>query len=196
MSNQLAAPASSPDPVSSSSPKSSSVLATRLKMGLIAVLAAGLYLGFFGGAEQAVSDKALPTFELPMLGGGTLVSSSLKGKVHVLNFFATWCGPCKLELPDFNRFYARQDPAKVAMYAIAAGDEHRLDVRAFIEQYKVAFPVALEGERLLAELSGDGLPTTVFVDEHGHIRHIIKGMLTEEKLEGMVKELLDAPAHP
>lgn len=196
MSILLATPASSPEPAPSTAPKRSSVLATRLKMGLIAVLAACLYLGCFGGGQQAVTEKVLPAHELPMLGGGTLATSSLKGKVHVLNFFATWCGPCKLELPDFNRFYARQDPSKVAMYAIAAGDEHRLDVRAFIEQYKVAFPVALEGERLLAELSGDGLPTTVFVDEHGHIRHIIKGMLTEEKLEGMVKELLNTPAHP
>jgi len=165
-----------------------------MRMGVVAALAACLYLGCANSsAHSSAHERSLPTFELPLLSGGTLEQKSLVGKVHVLNFFATWCGPCKMELPDLNKFYTRQDPAKVGMYAIAAGDEHRLDIRAFLDSNEVKFPVALQGEMLLAQLGSDGLPTTVLLDAEGHVQHILKGMVTDAQLTTWVNEMLQNP---
>lgn len=167
-----------------------------LKALTVAVLAATFYLACTGPQTPASSN--VPAFELPMLGGGSLVSTQLQGKVHILNFFATWCGPCKAELPDLKTFYAQQDPARVALILVAAGSEHRLDIRAFVDQFKLSFPVALEGEMLLSQLGGSGLPSTVILDEHGHVQHFIQGMIDQERLTALVKPLLEkeGATHP
>lgn len=177
------------------SPASPSRVWLMLKSLSVAVLAAVLYLACMG--PQGPASSNLPAFELPMLGGGALSSTQLQGKVHILNFFATWCGPCKAELPDLQKFYAQQDASRVALILVAAGSEHRLDIRAFVDQFKLKFPVALEGEMLLGQLGGSGLPSTVIVDEHGHVQHFIQGMVDEARLSALVKPLLEKDhAHP
>lgn len=159
----------------------------------VAILATFVYLGCAASSSKSEGKGLMPPFELPLLEGGTLTSQALVGKVHVINFFATWCGPCKMELPDLNRFYQRQDPNKVAMFGIAAGDEHRLDVRRFLDEQQVRFPVAVQGEMLLAQIGSTGLPTTVVLDASGHVQHIVKGVITDEQLTSWVTELTSQP---
>lgn len=167
----------------------------QLKKLLVAILAAGLYLACMGPRAQE-GGHTLPPFELNLLDGGTFSSAEATGRVTVLNFFATWCGPCKAEMPDLIRFYTHQDPARVRLVAIAAGDEHRLEIKGFVKQNNLPFPVALEGEMLLNQLGSSGLPTTVIVGPDGHIRKQIQGAITEEALTRLVAQALEVSAHP
>ena len=166
-----------------------------LKKLLVAVLAACLYLACMGPRAQE-AGHALPQFELNLLDGGTFSSAEASGRVTVLNFFATWCGPCKAEMPDLISFYSHQDPARVRLVAIAAGDEHRLEIKGFVKQNNLPFPVALEGEMLLNQLGSNGLPTTVIVGPDGHIRKQIQGAITEEALTRLVAQALEASPPP
>lgn len=165
-----------------------------LKKVLVAILAALVYLACMGPRVQD-SGKALPPFELNLLDGGTFSTTEATGRVTVLNFFATWCAPCKAEIPDLLAFHARQDPAKVRLVGIAAGEEHRLEIKAFVKAQKLPFPVALEGERLLNALGSSGLPTTVIVGQDGTIRRMVQGAVTDETLTVLVAKELEDPGH-
>jgi len=163
---------------------------TWIKVVAISILAAVLYVSFNRDVHTPGAHGDLPPFELPLLSGGVLKPADLKGKVTILNFFATWCAPCRQEMPDINRFAARQDVTQVQVIAVAAGNEHRLDIRPFVEQFGIAVPVALDGEMLLTHIGGDALPTTVVLDRNGHIAKVAKGVITDRWLEQAIAPLL------
>jgi thiol-disulfide isomerase/thioredoxin len=165
---------------------------TWVKVLAIAVLAAILYLTF-AGPQTSRPNGSLPPFELELLSGGELKSSALTGRVTILNFFATWCGPCQMEMPELDHFARGLDPKQAAFYGVAAGYEHRLDVRKFVEERKLGFPVALDGEGVLAGLGSSALPTTVIVDPSGTVTQVIQGMVTEKRLQQEVARLSRSP---
>lgn len=124
----------------------------------------------------AESAAPAPDFTLADLGGKKVSLSSFKGTVVLLNFWATWCGPCRAEMPALNKLYLDLRDKGLAVLAVSVDDSEK-SVRAFMKQRKFSFPVLMDTEK---EVSFDsyavmGLPTTVLVDKKGMIAETIIG---------------------
>lgn len=134
-------------------------------------------------------DKPMPDFDLLSLTGERVTLASLRGKVVIMNFWATWCGPCRLELPHVQEFYekTKNDPG-VAVVAVTT-DENRALVAPFMRQFKYTFPVLFD-EGLRAKLEIRGIPTTFIIDPAGMIRLRMVGFNAHEPLVPYLEKLV------
>ncbi|WP_144548074.1 redoxin domain-containing protein [Bacillus sp. X1(2014)] len=127
----------------------------------------------------AVGAKA-PDFELKTLTGEKIKLSNLKGKKVMLNFWATWCPPCKAEMPAMEQF-SKQMPKDVVILAVNI--DPQLDVHGFVDENKITFPILLDAEDKVNETYQVlSIPTTYFIDSKGNIQNKYIG---EMKLDDM-----------
>ena len=144
---------------------------------------------------QALSrggTPAAPPFSLERLdGGGELSLESLRGKAVVLNFWASWCGPCKDETPLLQRGYERWKDRDVVFVGVDVQD-FRGDARAFMRRYGVTYPNVYDGKGSLVGRYGvTGFPETYFIDASGRIRYRIAGPVEDESdLEAGIERAL------
>lgn len=118
-------------------------------------------------ASHGRPQARIPAFSLPRLHGGTLTAADLRGHPVVLNFFASWCHPCRQEAPLLERAYRRFGPRGVRFVGVATGDEP-VHARRFVAHYGVTYPVVLDPRRSLARAMGIyGLPDTFFIGARG-----------------------------
>ncbi|HEY3443049.1 MAG TPA: TlpA disulfide reductase family protein [Paludibaculum sp.] len=163
----------------------------RLILALILLLAA-LPVEAITIKKQAERKKA-PDFELKDASGRIVRLSDYKGKVVLLDFWATWCGPCKAEIPWLNDL-SRQYEAKGVVVLGISMDEDRWDaVKPFLEKVPIAYPV-LMGTRRVAYLYGDveGLPVAFFIDRDQRVAAIQAGAASRKNVEQTLKALLAA----
>lgn len=119
--------------------------------------------------SRAGAGTLLPPFELTTVDGQSIAFSQLRGKVVVLNFWATWCGPCKEEMPALDRLSRRFDPRDVAILTITT-DQGRTGIQRFMKQFDSALPVLLDEQRdVSVAFMVRGLPTTVFIAKNGTV---------------------------
>ena len=132
-----------------------------------------------------------PNFVLKTANGKTIELNKLKGKVVVVNFWATWCPPCKAEIPGFLDVYKQYKSKGLEIVGISLDQDGWTPVKPFIESHKITYPVVV-GDGELADAYGgiDGIPTTFIVDKKGNItkRHI--GYMDKTSLENLIKGLL------
>ena len=124
---------------------------------------------------------AAPSFALQRLdGGGELSLESLRGRTVVLNFWASWCGPCKEETPLLQREYERWKAKNVVFVGVDVKD-FRGDARSFLRRYGVTYPNVYDGKGSLVGRYGvTGFPETYFIDTDGRIRYRIAGPVEDE----------------
>ncbi len=147
-------------------------------------------------ATRRISEPA-PTFSLDRLDGAAIGSSALRGRVVVLGFWATWCLPCRRELPELEKLYRRyQGNSLVAFWAINVpqnGDTLE-KARNFMEKAGYTLPVAGGSEKLLADLGLEGFPSLIVIDKSGRVRLIHTGYDGSEHLQaefsGEIQSLL------
>jgi thiol-disulfide isomerase/thioredoxin len=119
--------------------------------------------------SRAGGGTPLPAFALTTVDGNAIDFSQLRGKVLVLNFWATWCGPCKEEMPALDRLSRRFDPRDVAILTITTEHE-RKSIQQFMKQLDSTLPVLLDEQRDLSlAFMVRGLPTTVFIAKNGTV---------------------------
>jgi peroxiredoxin len=119
--------------------------------------------------SRAGAGTPLPAFTLTTVDGKTIDFSQLRGKVLILNFWATWCGPCKEEMPALARLSRRFDPGDVAILTITTEHE-RTSLQQFMKQLDSTLPVLLDEQRDVSlAFMVRGLPTTIFVEKKGTI---------------------------
>jgi cytochrome c biogenesis protein CcmG, thiol:disulfide interchange protein DsbE len=137
----------------------------------------------------AVSErKALPAVELQQLDGGVWRSKEHVGDVVLINYWATWCGPCRTETPGLARLAA--DTKGVAVVGISMDHGDRAPVRSFIKQMQVGYPIAFP-EPLSQEAEAMvGLPTTILVDKAGRVAKTYIGETREAEFRADVGKLL------
>lgn len=150
-----------------------------------------------------VSHGPAPAWNMPDLDGNRIDSSNYFGKIVVLNFWATWCPPCRQEIPELNAFQLSHTNHGVVVIG-ASVDEGGADVvRPFVQRMKVSYPVVIAdaiqqshfgGASLDPTASGMRLPTTLIIDRHGNMAARYLGALTQKELDSVISPLLsDSP---
>ena len=142
-----------------------------------AIVAALLFVGFHAARRNTASadpldptGKPAPDFTLQTLEGKNVTLSSLHGKGVLLNFWATWCGPCKIEMPWFVELQKEYGPQGLQIVGVAMDDSSTQDIQTFVKEMGVNYPVLIGKEAVGQAYGGvDVLPTTFFIDRDGKI---------------------------
>lgn len=135
--------------------------------------------------------KAAPEFALKDADGKTVRLSDYKGKVVLLNFWATWCGPCRIEMPWFIEFERKYKDQGFAVVGISMDEDGWEAVKPFITDMAVNYRI-LQGSDTTAELYGgvEVLPTTFLIDRDGKVAATLVGLHGRDQFEDGIKELL------
>ena len=163
------------------------------------VLMIGMFVAILGllpfdvwsmGSRVPTVGMQAEDFSLIDLEGKSQSLSQYRGKIVLVNFWATWCKPCKLEMPAMQASFDKlRDKGFVVLAINELEDDAK--VREFIKQYGYTFPVLMDRDNKVANQFGVfGIPVTVFVDEKGVVQEYIRGqLLTEQKIQDVVDRL-------
>ena len=161
----------------------------------VAALAAGLYFGLLRTPETVDQDAAatLLALSLPNAGGVEQSLGQWPGKVLVVNFWATWCAPCREEMPEFVR--AQKDYGARGLQFVGIAVDQADKVEQFSKEFGLNYPSLIGGYGAveLSKMLGNklaALPFTVVVDRQGRIAHTQLGQIKPEKLRSIVDKLL------
>jgi peroxiredoxin len=145
----------------------------------------------------ASANVAAPDFQLTTLDGAVVSRDALRGKVVLVNFWATWCPPCRVEMPGFQDVYDRKKAEGFTILGIstdAAGAQH---VSRYLWEHEITYPVAMASGGIARAFGGArALPTSYLLDRQGRIRHTVTGIFAEVALEQAVNRLLAEPVDP
>lgn len=141
--------------------------------------------------SYASAGEPAPNFKLKTADGKTIELKKLAGKAVVVNFWATWCGPCRQEIPGMVRVYEKYKSRGLEIVGISI-DQRGWDVlKTFLARNTITYPVVLGGQPEIDAYGGiEGIPTTFFVDRKGNIVSKTVGAMDEESFENVVKSLL------
>lgn len=150
-----------------------------------------------GPAEIVAIDAPAPDFELPLLdGSGALRLSSLRGSVVVLNFWASWCGPCRQEAPGLKTMSERYADRNVRFVGVDYVDNVAAG-QTFMREFRLIYPSVSDMAGSLADdFALLGLPATFVIDEEGTMRYRFAGYVTEPVLEQALDDVLGVPQPP
>jgi thiol-disulfide isomerase/thioredoxin len=139
----------------------------------------------------AGQSNKTPALALKDLRGHTVRISDYRGKVVLLNFWATWCPPCRAEMPDLVKWQREFRGSGLQVIGITYPPTELSKVRRFIRSIKVNYPILLGATKTKTLFdSGETLPITVVIDREGNIRELIEGILLDEEFEQKVRPLL------
>jgi len=136
---------------------------------------------------------AAPDFTLDLLGGGEVTLSDLRGAPVMLNLWASWCPPCRAEMPAIQAVYQEYGEEGLVVLAVnATNQDSESAAAAFVRDHGLTFPVPLDRDGSVSVLYAlRGLPTTYFIDREGVIRSVIVGgPMSEAVIRSKVEELL------
>jgi thiol-disulfide isomerase/thioredoxin len=141
---------------------------------------------------QGQDLRPAPRLTLKDIDGRTLQLSDYKGKVVLLNFWATWCAPCRAEMPELVRWQREYRKAGLRIIGIIFPPEELAEARKFTKSIKVDYPIVIGTKRTKALFDkGETLPITVVIDKKGMVRKVIEGIIFPEEFEGHIKPLLE-----
>ena len=143
------------------------------------------------GTEAPASGQKAPAFSLPDIHGNPFQSAALAGKPAVINFFATWCPPCRGEIPGFVEVYEKYKGQGFAMVGISVDTDTKEKLPAFVADQKITYPVLLGGDGSTAKAYGgvSAIPTTFFVGPDGTIRNVHVGFMDKAAFDQEVAKL-------
>ncbi|WP_054534226.1 TlpA family protein disulfide reductase [Herpetosiphon geysericola] len=136
-------------------------------------------------------DRPVPAMVLKTVDGDSFNPAEYRGKPLIINFWASWCEPCKEEMPALVRTAERYGD-KIAVVGINLTDQDKdQEIRRFIQRYAVTYPIALDNERVAQQAFGIfNIPVTFFIDSEGIIRYTRINAITETEMDHVLSELL------
>ncbi|HEY6339001.1 MAG TPA: TlpA disulfide reductase family protein [Candidatus Sulfotelmatobacter sp.] len=163
----------------------------------VLVVAGMLYFGLLmarrpGGHARLTTATVAPDFTLESLDGKSMSLSDLRGKAVLLNFWATWCTPCKIEMPWFVELQKQYGSAGLQIVGVAMDDASKEDIAKFAKDMGVNYPILIGKEAVGDEYGGvPGLPETFFIGRDGKIVDKIMGLKGKGEIEDDIKKALD-----
>jgi peroxiredoxin len=157
------------------------------------LLTACLALGIPTLAAAAANPGGpAPDFTLAARDGGKVSLAELKGQVVMINFWATWCGPCRQEMPLFAQLQSKYEPLGFTLLAVNVEPDSAAAVN-WLKGMPITFPVLFDTDSAVAGRFGvEGMPSTVFVDRQGQVRYVHRGYKPgdEAKYADMIRSLV------
>jgi peroxiredoxin len=153
---------------------------------------AALALGLPAAQANIALATPAPDFTLKSLDGPNLRLQEQRGKVVLLNFWATWCGPCREEMPQLNKLYEKYRPSGFTLLGVNVDEDSR-NAAGIAGQMGVKFPVLLDGDKRVAKLYDlSAMPSTVLIDRDGRVRFLHRGYRsgTESTYDQQIRALL------
>ena len=177
-----------------------------LALAVVAIIAAGmLYFGFHmarrSGPTRPIGmgyGTPAPDFRLETLDGKSMQLSELRGKAVLLNFWATWCTPCRIEMPWLVELQNQYGPQGLQIVGVAMDDSSRADIAKFAKDMGVNYPVLL-GKEAVGDAYGGvpALPESFFIGRDGKIVDKIMGLKSKVEIEDSIRKALNTqPASP
>jgi peroxiredoxin len=151
--------------------------------------------------RQAVKDdtnrRHAPDFALKDANGKLVHLTDYKGKVVVLDFWATWCGPCVIEIPWFTEFERKYKDRGFEVLGVSMDDDGWKAINPFVAKRKMNYRVVLGDDKTGDQYGGlEALPTTFVIDRSGRIAAVHVGLASKKDFEDAIEKLLEAPAGP
>jgi thiol-disulfide isomerase/thioredoxin len=169
-----------------------------LRAAVILVLAAGLAYIFLprhsaGNTIPAADRKSVTQFALPDLTGKEWKLTDHRGEVVLLNFWATWCEPCREETPGIVRLANQYKGRGLAVAGVLMDDDKEAPVKEFVDEYRMRYPVLVppSDSSLLSAISA--LPTTLLFDRHGRVVRRYEGAVPESQFRRDIESTLAEP---
>lgn len=138
-----------------------------------------------------VLAQQAPNFKLKAQDGKVIELAKLKGKVVVVNFWATWCGPCRREIPGFMEVYTQYKSKGLEIVGVSLDQEGWEVVKPYLQRTPITYPIVI-GDGALAEAYGgiDAIPSTFIIDKNGNIARKHVGYMSKTDFERIIKALL------
>ncbi|OQY36241.1 MAG: hypothetical protein B6I38_00035 [Anaerolineaceae bacterium 4572_5.1] len=175
----------------------------RRRILFIGILALGLAWTLFSADKSGSTTAGLipapqkgflaPDFTLETLDGESVTLSDLRGRAVLVNFWATWCPPCRAEMPAFQQAYQDYEEQGFVIVAVNTTlQDNPADIAAFIEEFGLGFPVVLDSDGAINRLyQARSLPTSFFIDKEGIISEVvIGGPIAEALIRSKIEELI------
>jgi thiol-disulfide isomerase/thioredoxin len=159
------------------------------RVGRVSGVVLACLLAFAGCSieEPLPPGEPSPGFDLPRLGGGRLSSDALRGKPILVDFWATWCPPCVLEVPELNAFHGAYAD-RIAVVAISIDEEPEAELAAWAAEHGLAYPVALGTLDVARDWGAEQFPYHVLVSAEGRVlERLTPGFHDREELEELLK---------
>jgi len=181
--------------------KKSVIFVLFIVVGVTALLVSGKLMSHPNAAKAGFAQESAgpargsvaPDFDLKVLDskGQTLKLSSLKGKAVIVNFWATWCEPCKIEMPWLVQLQQKYGPQGLQIVGVVMDDTEEKTISEFAHKMGVNYPVVIGTEKVADSYGGvDGLPISFFLDRSGKVVDHILGLVSESQIEGSIQKSL------
>ncbi len=145
-----------------------------------------------GASRDTSARKPAPDFELKDMNGKTIRLSEYRGQVVLLNFWATWCGPCKIEIPWFVEFQRAYKDRGFTVIGVSVDEDGWEAVRPFLASRQVNYPVVVSTVEVEQKYGGvEALPVSFLIDREGRIANTHVGLVTKKTYEDEIRSLLD-----
>jgi len=165
---------------------------TLLNRLVMVIVAAGILLGPDRLYATPRSGQAAPNFKVSTIAGQQVSLDSYRGRVLVLDFWATWCQPCRLSIPhlvELDRKYGKQG---LQVLGMSADEDGEREVKAFADKNRMSYPIALAGETTLTDYGVRSVPVMFVIDKKGRVAEVFRGFSDEvaRSSEQLIKKLL------
>jgi thiol-disulfide isomerase/thioredoxin len=145
--------------------------------------------------ETSLEGKAAPAFTLVNLEGKKVSLKDYKGRPVLVNFWATWCAPCKLEMPWFEEFRQKYGPQGFEILGIAEDDAGKDEIAKAVKKINVSYPILLTDQKVAPAYGGvDYLPESFYVDRNGIVQTETSGLGSKDEIEANIKRLIGTAA--
>ena len=167
------------------------VISLMLVFGIQKTRHASLASGGLQGGGANLQGQPAPDFSLASLDGKTLKLSDFHGKAVLLNFWATWCEPCKIEMPWFVDLQKKYGPQGLQILGVAMDDASSKDIAAFAKKMGVNYPIVIGKEAVGDQYGGlPYLPSTFYIDRDGKVVQRVFGLVSRSEIESDIQKAL------
>lgn len=157
----------------------------------VALVGLTAFFAFGAGTVDGASRAPAPDFTLNDLNGKPVQLSQSRGKVVILDFWATWCPPCKAEIPHFKELYTQYQPKGLEIIGIALDQGGVADVAPFARELAINYPLVIGNPQVVESYGGiRGIPTTFLIDKKGRIAAKYVGYQDKQVFEKEIQRLL------